>query len=111
MNIDATKSRDFEGRLREDATIGCGNGQIRLERTERIASLGPAPIFGLVDRNLMLVGQLLDRWRQQLQPTPLAGIGSGKHAGDLIGATQQFLENTGGDFGSSEEYDPQRCSG
>ena len=88
VTVDAAEARNIQHHLRQNQTVGHHHQQVGLERRQFGLGGRVAQGLRLVDGNLVLQGQLLDRAGHQFLPAAGGAIRLGVDRDDLIRAVQ-----------------------
>ena len=88
VTVDAAEARNIQHHLRQDQAVGHHHQQVGLERCQFGLGGRVAQGLRLVDGNLVLQGQLLDRAGHQFLPAASRAIRLGVDRDDFIRAVQ-----------------------
>ena len=105
MAVDAAQTRGVQHHLRQDQSIGHHNHQVRLQRGQFGLCFRRPQGGGLVHRNAVLDGQLLDRAGHQLVAAAGRAVRLGVDGDDLMLGAEQGLEVFGGELRGASKDD------
>jgi len=100
--VDAAQAGQIEHGLRQDQSVGHHHHQVGVQLRQLGLRLGGTQGLRLIDRNVVLHGELLDRAGHQLLPAPGRPIRLGVHRHHLAPGVEQGLQMLSGEL---------RCSG